>query len=105
MLSRTRLPCRHRRPLLFGTVAAYPRGSRGAHHRCHDRDFLQGLPGRESYPLATDAPPHHDYRTHAERASASVLDTEGLWHSDAIERQLVHVDNDSVRRAYARADY
>ncbi len=24
---------------------------------------------------------------------------------DAIERQLAHVDTDSVRRAYARADY
>jgi NifB/MoaA-like Fe-S oxidoreductase len=29
----------------------------------------------------------------------------GLWNADAIEWQLVHVDNDSVRRAYARADF
>ena len=28
-----------------------------------------------------------------------------MWNADAIERQLAHVDNDSVRRAYARADY
>jgi integrase len=27
------------------------------------------------------------------------------FYTDAIERQLGHVDNDSVRRAYARADY
>jgi hypothetical protein len=29
----------------------------------------------------------------------------GLWNPDAIERQLAHVDTDSVRRAYARADF
>ena len=34
-----------------------------------------------------------------------MLNESGLWHADAIERQLAHVDADSVRRAYARADY
>lgn len=44
--------------------------------------------------------------SHGFRASASsLLNESGLWHADAIERQLAHVDNDSVRRAYARADY
>jgi len=33
------------------------------------------------------------------------LNESGLWNADAIERQLAHVDNDSVRRAYARADF
>lgn len=43
---------------------------------------------------------------HGFRSSASSMLNEcGLWHPDAIERQLAHVDNDSVRRAYARADY
>jgi hypothetical protein len=28
-----------------------------------------------------------------------------MWNAGAIEPQLAHVDNDSVRRAYARADY
>jgi len=38
-------------------------------------------------------------------AASSMLNESGLWHADAIERQLAHVDNDSVRRAYARADF
>jgi integrase len=43
----------------------------------------------------------HGFRS----AASSMLNESGHWHSDAIERQLGHVDNDSVRRAYARADY
>lgn len=43
---------------------------------------------------------------HGFRASASsMLNESGLWSADAIERQLAHVDNDSVRRAYHRAEY
>ena len=43
----------------------------------------------------------HGFRSTA----SSMLNELGLWNADAIERQLAHVDNDSVRRAYARADY
>src|SRR6204780_645067 len=47
-----------------------------------------------------------DMTSHGFRASASsLLNESGLWNPDAIERQLAHVDNDSVRRAYARADF
>ena len=47
-----------------------------------------------------------DMTSHGFRASASsILNESGLWHADAIERQLAHVDNDSVRRAYARAEF
>jgi integrase len=43
---------------------------------------------------------------HGFRSSASsMLNESGIWNPDAIERQLAHVDNDSVRRAYARADF
>lgn len=43
---------------------------------------------------------------HGFRATASsMLNESGLWGADAIERQLAHVDNDSVRRAYARAEF
>lgn len=43
---------------------------------------------------------------HGFRATASTLLNEsGLWHADAIERQLAHEDEDSVRRAYARAEF
>jgi integrase len=38
-------------------------------------------------------------------AASSMLNESGLWNADAIERQLAHADNDSVRRAYARADF
>jgi integrase len=43
----------------------------------------------------------HGFRSPA----SSMLNESGLWNADAIERQLAHVDNDSVRRAYHRADY
>lgn len=38
-------------------------------------------------------------------AASSMLNESGLFNPDAIERQLAHVDNDNVRRAYHRADY
>lgn len=41
---------------------------------------------------------------HGFRASASTLLNEsGLWHEDAIERELSHVETNEVRRAYARS--
>lgn len=43
----------------------------------------------------------HGFRS----AASSMLNESGLWNADAIERQLAHVDADSVRRAYARADF
>lgn len=43
---------------------------------------------------------------HGFRATASTLLNEcGKWHPDAIERQLAHVENNDVRRAYARGEY
>lgn len=48
----------------------------------------------------------HEMTGHGFRAAASsMLNESGLWHADAIERQLAHVDNDNIRRAYHRADY
>jgi transposase len=38
---RPRLPCRHRRTLLFGAVSAHPRAARCAHHRSHHRAVPQ----------------------------------------------------------------
>jgi integrase len=51
--------------------------------------------------LKQDEMTAHGFRS----AASSILNESGLWNSDAIERQLAHVDNDSVRRAYARADF
>jgi integrase len=43
---------------------------------------------------------------HGFRAAAwSLLNESGKWNADAIEAQLAHVENNAVRRAYARADF
>jgi len=43
---------------------------------------------------------------HGFRATFSTLANEsGLWHPDAIERALAHVDKNEVRRAYARGEH
>jgi integrase len=43
---------------------------------------------------------------HGFRAMASTLLNEsGMWSPDAIERQLGHVDSNSVRRVYSRGEY
>lgn len=48
----------------------------------------------------------NDMTGHGFRSSAStMLNESGKWNADAIEAQLAHVDADSVRRAYARAEY
>lgn len=43
----------------------------------------------------------HGFRS----AASSILNETGLWNVDAIEAQLAHIDKDSVRRAYQRADF
>jgi integrase len=37
--------------------------------------------------------------------ASTLLNELGKWHPDAIERQLAHVDSDTVRRVYARSEY
>lgn len=44
--------------------------------------------------------------SHGFRATAATLLNEmGIWNPDAIERQLAHMENNGVRRAYARGQY
>ena len=44
--------------------------------------------------------------SHGFRSSFSTLANEsGLWHPDAIERALAHIEGNSVRRAYARGEH
>ncbi len=38
-------------------------------------------------------------------AASSILNECGLWNADAIEAQLAHVEGNTVRRAYARAEF
>jgi integrase len=37
--------------------------------------------------------------------AATLLNEMGIWNPDAIERQLAHLENNGVRRAYARGQY
>ena len=67
---RARLPRRDRRSLLLRAVTAYPRATRGAHHRHHDRDPAQGRPCGEPCPLSRASSAHDNPRAHAERAPA-----------------------------------
>ena len=47
---------------------------------------------------------HSRATTHGFRATAStILNESGLWHPDAIERQLAHVEGNKVRAAYDRS--
>jgi integrase len=48
----------------------------------------------------------NEMTSHGFRASASTLLNEsGKWSADAIERQLAHIENNDVRRAYARGEH
>lgn len=50
---------------------------------------------------AQDKMTGHGFRAMA----ATLLNEMGLWHPDAIERQLAHCDTNAVRRAYTRGEY
>jgi integrase len=67
--------------------------------RCMSENTINAALRRLGF--AQDEMTGHGFRS----AASSMLNESGLWHADAIERQLAHVDNDSVRRAYARADF
>lgn len=36
---------------------------------------------------------------------STIANESGLWHADAIERALAHVDDNDVRRAYVRGEH
>ncbi len=50
---------------------------------------------------AKDEMTAHGFRA----AASSILNESGIWNPDAIEAQLAHVEGNSVRRAYARAEF
>jgi integrase len=50
---------------------------------------------------AQDAMTSHGFRA----AASSMLNECGKWNADAIEAQLAHIEGNSVRRAYARAEF
>jgi len=67
--------------------------------RCMSENTLNAALRRMGF--TNDAMTSHGFRASA----SSMLNESGLWNPDAIERQLAHVDGDSVRRAYARAEF
>jgi integrase len=67
--------------------------------RCMSENTINGSLRRLGF--IKDEMTGHGFRA----AASSMLNESGLWNPDAIERQLAHVDNDSVRRAYACADF
>ncbi|BBE35304.1 tyrosine-type recombinase/integrase [Sphingosinicella microcystinivorans] len=49
---------------------------------------------------------HDEMTAHGFRAMAATLLNEmSIWNADAIERQLAHMENNGVRRAYTRGEY
>jgi integrase len=68
-------------------------------NRCMSENTINAALRRLGF--GTDEMTAHGFRS----AASSILNESGLWNPDAIERQLAHVDSDSVRRAYARADF
>ena len=60
---------------------------------------LNGALRRLGY--ASDEATAHGFRASA----ATLLNESGLWHADAIERQLGHVEGNDVRRAYTRGEH
>ena len=50
---------------------------------------------------AKDEMTAHGFRAMA----ATILNECGKWHPDAIERQLGHLENNDVRRAYVRGEH
>jgi integrase len=73
--------------------------SNRSRERCMSENTINAALRRLGY--SNDEMTAHGFRS----AASSMLNECGMWNADAIERQLAHVDNDSVRRAYARADY
>ena len=73
--------------------------SNRSHQRCMSENTINAALRRLGF--TKEEMTAHGFRSTA----SSMLNECGLWNADAIERQLAHVDTDSVRRAYARADY
>ncbi|PQA87121.1 tyrosine-type recombinase/integrase [Hyphococcus luteus] len=51
--------------------------------------------------FAKDEMTPHGFRATA----ATLLNETGKWHPDAVERQLAHIDENEIRRAYTRGEY
>jgi integrase len=68
-------------------------------HRAISENTMNGALRRLGYS-------QDEHTSHGFRSTFSTLANEsGKWNADAIERQLAHVENNDVRRAYLRGDF
>lgn len=67
--------------------------------RCMSENTLNGALRRLGY--SKDEATSHGFRASA----STLLNESGLWHPDAIERALAHIESNDVRRAYARGEH
>jgi integrase len=101
----------HRVPLASQTVKLFRRlkeltghsamilpGARGRDRSLSENTFNAAL-RRLGY--SKDEMTAHGFRA----AASSILNESGQWNADAIETQLAHVESNSIRRAYARAEF
>jgi integrase len=67
--------------------------------RCMSENTINAALRRMGY--SKDEMCGHGFRS----AASSLLNESKLWHADAIEWQLAHLDKDVIRRAYNRSEY
>ena len=67
--------------------------------RCMSENTVSAALRRLGY--SRDEMTAHGFRATA----ATLLNQSGLWHPDAIERQLAHLDANATRRIYTRGEY
>lgn len=68
-------------------------------HRAISENTMNGALRRLGY--SRDEQTSHGFRS----TFSTLANESGRWNPDAIERQLAHIENNDVRRAYARGDY
>lgn len=85
------------REIWNGSALVFP-GIR-SRDRCMSENTLNGALRRLGY--SKEQATSHGFRASA----SSLLNEEGMWSPDAIERELAHEEGNKVRRAYHRAEY
>ena len=71
----------------------------GQVHRAISENTMNGALRRLGY--SQDEATAHGFRS----TFSTLANESGKWNADAIERQLAHVENNDVRRAYLRGDF
>jgi integrase len=97
-LSRQTLAVLRNAQAISGAGAMILPGMRGHSRTLSENTFNAAL---RRLGFSKDEMTAHGFRA----AASSILNESGFWNPDAIEAQLAHVEGNSVRRAYARAEF